>query len=97
MTNDEKKQRVRRVRVGNVEQMDTLKRELARLYRACRRTAGPNPEPATGAQLARILSEIRGVIVDHEAMARLAALEARVINPAGKRVPGAPLGIVGPT
>ena len=69
----------RRVRVAkNVTELPGLKRELSAIYKASRRTAGPNPEPATALQLAKILAEIRSVIVDHELIERLERLEARV-------------------
>jgi hypothetical protein len=83
----------RRVRVAkNLAEMPGLKRELTAIYRASRRTAGPHPEPAVALQLAKILAEIRSVIVDHESIERLERLEARVESGriSGPRLP-APL------
>jgi hypothetical protein len=79
MAKDETKQRARRVRVGNISDVQAAVRELARLYRAARREAGPSPAPGVALQLAKIIAEIRGCIetafLEKRLKAGLATLE----------------------
>lgn len=61
------------VRVGRLDTLEDLRREMGRLYRAARRTAGAEPDAAVASKLAYLLSQIGRNIEG-------AALEQRVIE-----------------
>jgi hypothetical protein len=63
------------VRVGRLDTIDGVRRELDRLYRAARRQAGAQPDAVTAAKLAYLLNTI-GRVVESDVEARLAKLEA---------------------
>jgi hypothetical protein len=63
------------VRVGKLDTLEAVRRELGRLYRAARRTAGPDPDAATASRLAYLLVQIGRSIEGTELETRIAALE----------------------
>jgi hypothetical protein len=66
------------VRVGRLETLPSVRAELSRLYRECRRRVGRYPTPLEGQRLASILGDVRGLIELEAIAGRLAALEAAV-------------------
>jgi hypothetical protein len=65
------------VRVGKLDTLEAVRRELGRLYRAARRTAGPDPDAATASRLAYLLVQIGRSIEGTELEQRIATLERR--------------------
>jgi|DewCreStandDraft_4_1066084.scaffolds.fasta_scaffold105051_2 hypothetical protein len=63
------------VRVGRLDTIEGVRRELDRLYRVARRQAGAAPDAAVAAKLAYLLQMI-GRVVESDVEARLARLEA---------------------
>lgn len=68
------------VRVGRLDTMADIRREMSRLYRAARRTSGSEPDAQTAAKLAYILQRIGTNIEMSEFEARIAALESKLSN-----------------
>lgn len=63
------------VRVGKLDTLEGVRRELGKLYRAARRTAGPGPDAATAAKLAYLLQAIGRALDGSELERRVQALE----------------------
>jgi hypothetical protein len=82
--------KMRRGRVGPLEQIADIKREAGRLYKAARQKAGSDIDPATAYRLAQVLNVVKGCIVDHESVARLQAGLAALEELRGSAKPGKP-------
>jgi hypothetical protein len=65
------------VRVGKLDTLSALRDEMARLYRAARRTSGVNPDAATAAKLAYLLTCIGRSLEGSEIERRIQELEAK--------------------
>jgi hypothetical protein len=66
------------VRVGRLDTLSDVRRELARLYRAARRAAGANPDAAVAGKLAYILQAVSRTIEGSEMEKRVIELERRL-------------------
>jgi hypothetical protein len=61
-----------------LETLPSVRAELSRLYRECRRRVGRYPTPLEGQRLAAILGDVRGLIEVADLSDRLDAIEARL-------------------
>jgi hypothetical protein len=64
------------VRVGKLNTLGDVRRELGRLYRAARRTSGPELDAVTASKLAYLLNSVGRSLEAYELEKRIAALEA---------------------
>lgn len=65
------------VRVGRLEDLKSIRAELARLYREARRREGRYPDALTATRLANVLGNVRALVELQAIEARLDALEAK--------------------
>lgn len=63
------------IRVGRLDTIESIRNEMARLYRASRRAAGAEPEPAIAAKLAYLLNHIAKSIEGADLEKRIKLLE----------------------
>jgi hypothetical protein len=69
------------VRVGKLNSLEDIRNELARLYRAARKAAGPLPDAATAAKLAYLLNTIGRSLEGAELEKRIDQLERALCKP----------------
>lgn len=65
------------VRVGRLDTLEDVRRELGRLYRAARRASGAEPDAATAAKLAYLLQAVGRTIEGSDLEKRVMELERR--------------------
>lgn len=66
------------VRIGKLDSMGRIRHEMARLYRAARRSCGPYPDAQSAGRLGYLLQLIARTLEGHELEDRLASLEKRM-------------------
>jgi hypothetical protein len=66
------------IRVGKLNTLEDVRNELARLYRAARKAAGPLPDAATAARLGYLLSTIGRSLEGVELEKRIEELEKKL-------------------
>ncbi|MDA8259212.1 MAG: hypothetical protein M0Z99_26830 [Betaproteobacteria bacterium] len=65
------------IRVGKLDTLEDVRRELGRLYRAARRASGAEPDAATAAKLAYLLQAVGRTIEGGELERRVMELERK--------------------
>lgn len=66
------------IRVGKLDSLLDVRRELGRLYRSARRASGPEPDAQTAAKLGYLLSLVGRTVEGAEFEKRLQLLEERL-------------------
>lgn len=65
-------------RVGKLDTLEDVRKELGRLYRAARRKSGPEPDAAIAAKLAYLLQAVGRTIEGSEMEKRVSNLEKKL-------------------
>ena len=65
-------------RVGKLDTLEDVRKELGRLYRAARRKSGPEPDAVVAAKLAYLLQAVARTIEGSEMEKRVANLEKKL-------------------